>query len=246
MRVAEAQHAEYERALEACGWTVRRLPAGADMPDAVFIEDTAVVLDEIAIITRPGAASRLAEVDAVVAALEGLRPIARIAPPGTVDGGDVLVVGRSIFIGCSSRTNLDAIEQVRRITAPHGYRVTAVAVGGCLHLKSAATAVSDDTLLVNPQWAPQELRALDCIEIHPDEPHAANVVRVGDTAASGRRRAPPDPRTSSRSGGSRSSASTSASWRRPRAPSPAAACSSPEAREPGGPRSPKPGARSLT
>ena len=148
------------------------------MPDAVFVEDTAVVLDEVAIITRPGAASRLGEVDQVVAALESLRLIARIEAPGSVDGGDVLVVGRSIFVGCSSRTNLEAIEQARRITAPHGYQVTAVAVGGCLHLKSAATAVSDDTLLINPQWVPQELRQLSCIEIHPDEPHAANVVRV--------------------------------------------------------------------
>jgi dimethylargininase len=180
VRLASAQHAEYERALEACGWEVRRLPSDPGMPDAVFIEDTAVALDEIAIITRPGAVSRLAEVDAVAAALEGLRPVSPVAPPGTMDGGDVLVAGRSIFIGCSTRTNLDAIEQVRQMVTPHGYRVTAVAVAGCLHLKSAATAVSDDTLLINPQWVPEELRRLHCIELHPDEPHAANVVRMDD------------------------------------------------------------------
>jgi dimethylargininase len=180
VRVADAQHAEYERALEACGWEVRRLPSHDGMPDAVFIEDTAVVLDEVAIMTRPGAASRLGEVAEVAAALDGLRPIVRVETPGTMDGGDVLVAGRLIFIGCSPRTNLDAIEQVRRTVTPHGYRVTAVAVAGCLHLKSAATAVSDDTLLINPQWVPQELRQLHCIEIHPDEPHAANVVRVAD------------------------------------------------------------------
>ena len=179
VRLAEAQHAEYERALAMCGWEVRRLPAGADMPDAVFIEDTAIVLDEIAILTRPGAPSRQTEVEAVAAALAGLRPLARVSATGTIDGGDVLVVGRSIFIGCSSRTNLEAIEEVRRLTAPHGYRVTPVAVAGYLHLKSAVTSVSDKTLLVNPHWAPAEVRAFDCIEIHPDEPHAANVVRTG-------------------------------------------------------------------
>ncbi len=179
VRVAETQHADYERALEACGWAVRRLPAGADMPDAVFIEDTAIVLDEIAILMRPGAPSRHTEVETVAAALGSLRPIARIVAPGRIDGGDVLVVGRSMLIGCSSRTNLEAIDQMRKLTASSGYVVTAVTVAGCLHLKSAATAVDDTTLLVNPQWVPAELRAFECIEVHPDEPHAANVVRAG-------------------------------------------------------------------
>ena len=177
--IAEAQHAEYERALGACGWRVQRLPSAHDMPDAVFIEDTAVVLDEVAIITRPGAASRVGEVAAVAAALDGLRPVLHVAAPGTMDGGDVLVTGRSIFIGCSTRTNLDAIAQVRRMVAPHGYRVTAVAVGGCLHLKSAASSLGEGRLLINPQWAPAELHSLDCIEIHPEEPQAANVVHAG-------------------------------------------------------------------
>ena len=136
---ARRQHAVYEQALAALGCTVHRLAAGDDMPDSVFIEDTAVVVDEVAVITRPGAPSRRAETAAVADALAPYRPLVRIDPPGTLDGGDVLVAGRTVFAGRSARTNDAGIEQLRGALAGFGYTVQAVPVDGCLHLKTAAT-----------------------------------------------------------------------------------------------------------
>jgi dimethylargininase len=178
---ARAQHRDYERALAEAGCRVERLPAGPDMPDAVFVEDIAIVLDELAIITRPGAESRRVEVPALAAALEPHRALRHIVAPGTIDGGDVLVCGRRVFVGASSRTNADAIAELRQIVAPHGYTVCAVTVRGCLHLKSAVTAVGDEMLLVNPQWiAKESLGGFDFVEVDPMEPAAANALRVGD------------------------------------------------------------------
>jgi dimethylargininase len=179
--VASAQHAEYERALERLGCSVRRMSAAPDMPDSVFVEDVAIVLDEIGIVTRPGAESRRPEVTAVAAALEEHRPLAWIEPPGTMDGGDVMVIGRTMFAGASSRTNYAGIEQLRRIVAPFRYEVRVAAVTGCLHLKSAVTAVNDETLLINQAWAPAgTFTGFDLVNVDPGEAAAANVVRVGN------------------------------------------------------------------
>src|SRR5258708_5806117 len=153
--VARAQHDAYENALEDAGYRIDRLAAGADIPDAVFIEDAAIVFDELAIVTRPGAASRRAETAAVAEALARYRSVYEIQPPGTMDGGDVLVVpegGRRVFVGVSTRTNLDAIAQMRRMLAPHGYTVVDVQVRDCLHLNSAVTAVADTLLVLSPTW----------------------------------------------------------------------------------------------
>lgn len=178
---AEAQHAAYEAALRALGCEVRRVAPAPDHPDSVFIEDTAVVLDELAVVARPGAASRRAETDAVERALAPLRPLARITAPGTVDGGDVLVVGRRIWIGLTGRTNAEGIAQFRDAVAPHGYRVDAVPVSGCLHLKTAVTAVDDRAVLVNPAWVdPAAFAPLTVLTVDPAEPMGANVLRVGD------------------------------------------------------------------
>lgn len=178
---AAAQHADYERTLERLGCKVHRIAAGPDMPDSVFVEDVAVVLDELAIATRPGAVSRRSEVQAVAEALRPYRSIATIDPPGTMDGGDVLVVGRMIFIGMSVRTNMAAIDQVRLIVAPHGYTVHPISVSGCLHLKSAVTALDDATLLMNPAWVQVEaFRGFALVDVDAGEPSAANIVRVGD------------------------------------------------------------------
>lgn len=179
---AAAQHRAYEAALHRLGCRILPIPAAPDHPDAVFVEDTAVVVDELAIITRPGAPSRRGEVDAVAAAASALRPVARVEPPGTVDGGDVLRVGRTLFVGASARTNPDGIRQLRGLLGPLGYEVRAVAVDGCLHLKTAVTAVASDTVLLNPSWVdPAEFREYRVLEVDPAEPHAANVLRVGDT-----------------------------------------------------------------
>jgi dimethylargininase len=181
---ARAQHRAYEQALMDAGYRIERLAAGHDLPDSVFVEDVAIVFDEVAIVTRPGAASRRAEVPAVATALAPHRRLEMITPPGTIDGGDVLVVGRHVFVGRSSRTNADAIHQVRGLLKPFGYQVREVEVSGCLHLKSAVTAVGDDLLLANPDWidcAPL-LREHQCavIELDPAEPFAANALRLAD------------------------------------------------------------------
>ena len=179
---ARAQHAAYEWALVEEGCTIRRLGAGPDMPDSVFIEDIAVVLDEGAVICRPGAESRRRETEGVVEALiRHGRPLQRVQAPGTLDGGDVLVVGREMFVGASGRTNRAAIDQLSRMLGAIGYTVRAVPVRGCLHLKSAVTAVAPDTLLINRAHVPADaFRGWSLIDVDPGEPHAANALLVGD------------------------------------------------------------------
>ena len=181
LEVARAQHREYERCLEELGCTVHRLDADPDLPDSVFVEDAAVVFDELALITRPGAESRRPETSAVAETLTRYRTIRHIEPPGTLDGGDVLRIGRRVFVGCSSRTNPAGIGQMRELLGPYGYTVQGVTVRGCLHLKTAVTAVADDLLLVNRQWVPvEEFSDLDVLDVHPAEPLGANALRVGE------------------------------------------------------------------
>jgi dimethylargininase len=177
---ARAQHVEYERALERFGCRVTRLPASFDMPDSVFIEDIAIVFNELAVVTRPGASSRRSEVPDVAVAVSRHRPVVHIAAPGTIDGGDVMTVGESVFVGRTSRTNDAGIDQLRAALAPHGYRVRPANVRGCLHLKSAITALDDRTLLANRRWiAEEEFSDFELVDVDPVEPTAANIVRVG-------------------------------------------------------------------
>jgi dimethylargininase len=179
--VARAQHDDYERHLAAAGCVVERVGACPEMADSVFIEDIAVVFDELAVITRPGAESRRAETAAVAEAVACYRPIRRIEPPATLDGGDVLQVGRTVFVGSSSRTNAAGIAQLRCTLRPLGYDVRQIEVAGCLHLKSAVTAASHDLLLVNRAWIPgADLTGFELVDVHPEEPDGANVVRLAD------------------------------------------------------------------
>jgi dimethylargininase len=178
---AVAQHAAYRDALRALGCEVVSLPAQPDMPDAVFVEDVAIVLDEVAVLTRPGATSRRHEGASVAEALARYRPLSKIQAPGTLDGGDVLRVGRTLFVGEGARSNTAGIAQLRVLLEPFGYDVRAVPTRGCLHLKSAVTQVADDTLLVQPEWV--DTSAFDgyrLIEIDPAEEHAANVLQIGE------------------------------------------------------------------
>ncbi len=179
---ARAQHAAYEWALVEAGCTVRRLDSGPDMPDAVFVEDIAVMLDEGAVICRPGAESRRAETPLVVEALARHgHSLQHIQAPGTLDGGDVLVIGRQVFVGSSTRTNRAGIDQLARILEPVGYTVRAVPVRGCLHLKSAVTAVAPDTVLMNREWVPADAFAsLSLVDIDPQESYAANALALAD------------------------------------------------------------------
>ena len=183
---ARAEHAEYERMLAALGCEVRRVAPADDLPDAVFIEDTAVVLDELAIITRPGATSRRRETEAVADALRPLRPIAGIRSPGTLDGGDVLRVGTMIYVGAGHRTNDAGIDQLRALAAPHGYEIRSIPFTGCLHLKTAATYIGDGQLLVNPAWVDvREFDDLRAVAIDSREPFAANALLLGERVIHG-------------------------------------------------------------
>jgi dimethylargininase len=177
---AAAQHAGYEAALEVAGCRLLAVPAAPELPDAVFIEDTAVVLDEVAVLARPGAASRRAEVDAVAPVLAAHRAVERIEAPGTLDGGDVLVVGRDVFVGASERTNGAGADQLRAILERFGYTVRTVRVSGCLHLKTAVTALTDRVLLANPAWVDPAGFGRRVVEVAPGEPGAANVLRLPD------------------------------------------------------------------
>ena len=179
--LARRQHEAYRQALESLGCRVVALPAEDAMPDAVFVEDVALVLDDVAVMTRPGAESRREEGDTIETVLAAFRPVLAITAPGTLDGGDVLRVGRNVYVGESARSNPDGIAQLRALLAPRGYSVQGVATDGCLHLKSAATEVADGVLLVQPAWVDVAVFAgYRTIEVDPGEEHAANALRIGD------------------------------------------------------------------
>jgi dimethylargininase len=179
--LAGSQHEAYERTLSKLGCWVVSLPAAPDLPDSVFVEDTAVVVDEVAVITRPGSRSRRPETASVAAVLAKYRPIVAIEAPGTIDGGDVLRLGRRLFVGLTERTNREGINQLRALLSPHGYVVELVPVSGCLHLKSAVTQVAPDTVLVNAAWVDAAAFAgFTRIDVDPGEPYAANALMVGD------------------------------------------------------------------
>jgi len=190
---ARRQHEEYEALLAELGCSLLRIAEEPELPDSVFVEDAAIVFDELAVITRPGAESRRGETRSVADALAAHRPLARIEAPGTLDGGDVLRVGKHVFVGESSRSNAEGIAQLRAALASHGYAVTGVALRDCLHLKTAVTElktamteISDGVLLVNPTWIEPAafataFAAYDLIEVDPAEPFAANALRIGDT-----------------------------------------------------------------
>ncbi len=184
--VARHQHRAYEALLASLGCAVRRVTPAPEHPDAVFIEDTAVVLDEMAVITRPGAAARRDEVTAVADALAPLRLLTRIESPATLDGGDVLVIGRVVYVGETGRTNTEGVAQLRAVLAPVGYEVKGVPVSGCLHLKTAVTAVDETTVLLNPAWVDvAAFGAYRVLTVDEREPMAANALRVGEALVYG-------------------------------------------------------------
>jgi len=185
VEVARAQHAEYERALASLGCEIVHVPRADELPDSVFVEDLAVVLDEIAVITRPGAASRRPETNAVATTLGSFRQLQFLTEPATLDGGDVLRLGRVLYVGRGTRTNAAGLQQLADFVSPHGYDVRTVPVDNCLHLKSAVTEVAPGVVVINPNWVNGQM-FLDhaIIEVDPSEPAAANVLRIGDTAVS--------------------------------------------------------------
>ena len=178
---ATAQHKAYQDCLVELGVRIVSLPAEPDLPDAVFVEDPAVVVNEVGIISNPGAPSRRPETRSLANVLSRYRPLKFIAEPATLDGGDVLRVDRSIFVGLSRRTNRDGIHQLGELLGSHGYEVQSVEVRGCLHLKSACSYVGHNTVLVNRSWIDAEpLSGFELLDVPEEESAAANALLLND------------------------------------------------------------------
>ena len=179
---AIAQHDLYEACLASLGIAVVSLPALPDQPDAVFVEDPAIVLDEVAIMTRMGVESRRGESASLAGAIARFRPLRWITAPGTLEGGDVVRIGSTLFVGRSVRSNDAGIAQLARELAPLGYAVQAMEMRGCLHLKSACTYLGRDTVLANRDWADlAPFARARVIDVAPGEPAAADVLAIGGT-----------------------------------------------------------------
>jgi dimethylargininase len=177
VRLAVHQHDTYEATLLDMGLVVERQPTLDALPDSVFVEDTALVLDDIAVITRMGVRSRRPESPHTTLILANYRRLAFINAPGTLEGGDIVVLGKRIFVGLSTRTNQQGVDQLRTILKPFGYTVDALAVHGALHLKSAVTAVAPDTVLANPEWVDaSSMGAARLLTVPASEPWGANVL----------------------------------------------------------------------
>ena len=176
------QHEDYCAVLKKLGVTVENLSENESYPDACFVEDTAIVVDELAVICSMGVASRRGETTLIERELSKYRDIARLSLPATIEGGDVLRIGKRIFVGQSRRTNTQGIEGLARILEPHGYKVVPVRTKGSLHFKSACTAIDDETLFVNPDGVDLEaLGGFNLVLTPAEEPWSANLLRVGTT-----------------------------------------------------------------
>jgi dimethylargininase len=182
VEIARAQHQGYIRALASLECQIIKLPEEPDMPDSVFVEDMAIVLPELAVITRPGAESRRVESESITRALAPFRALVHITEPGTIDGGDVLILGRKVYVGLSTRSNTEAILQLQELLDNYGYMVTGVELHDCLHLKSAVTHVGDQKLLINKKWVDNShFTDFELIEVDPSEPYAANCLPIGNS-----------------------------------------------------------------
>jgi len=178
--LAQRQHEQYQAKLSSLGCEIIVVPTEQGLADSVFIEDTALVLDEIAVMLRPGPRSRRPELTGVESVLKRYRSLVSIKAPGTLDGGDLLRVDKAIFAGLSSRSNEDGIEQLRNIVSDYGYSVKTVETTKCLHLKSAVSAIAPGMLLINPDWVSRSaFEDYELIDVDAEEAHAANALLVG-------------------------------------------------------------------
>jgi dimethylargininase len=181
LETARAQHHEYVLVLKRLGCEVVELPAEADLPDSVFVEDTAIVLPEVGVITRPGADSRKPETESIAQALAPLKKLVFLREPASLDGGDVLVLGKKIYVGLSTRSNQEAVDQLNTLLNEYGYSATGVMMRDCLHLKTAVTRVDEETLLINKSWIDaHHFNDFRLIEVDPEEPFAANCLPLGE------------------------------------------------------------------
>jgi dimethylargininase len=178
--LAVRQHEAYCRMLRDCGAEVRTLDVNRDLPDCTFIEDTAIVLDEVALLGSLGTEARRSEPAGIEPELRKYREVQRIESPATLEGGDVLRINRTLLIGISSRTNAAGISALEQAAGRYGYTVLPVPLRDCLHLKTACTALDDHRLLINPKWLQVSvLRGYELVQVPEEEPWAANIVRVG-------------------------------------------------------------------
>jgi dimethylargininase len=184
---AQVQHTAYEHLLVKLGIHVHSLAAEPNLPDSMFVEDPAIVLDELAVILPLGTKSRQPEAESLAKALAPFRKLAYITAPAAMEGGDVLRVDRTLYVGQTTRTNAEGIRQLAAILASYDYKVVPVPVTGCLHLKSAVTYLGRNTLLANRPWFETKpfdttpLATFQWIDIDPTEPHAANALAISDT-----------------------------------------------------------------
>jgi len=180
---AQAQHCAYEDCLRKMGAEVIALPAEPDLPDSVFVEDPAIVLDEVAVLTRPGVESRRREGESLAETLGRFRPLRRITAPGTLEGGDVMRVEKTLYVGASARSNAEGIHQLSDLLDPFGYNVRAVEVRGCLHLKSGCTYLGDGIVLANRDWVDSDaLEGLRIVDVDGEERWAANALTIDGSA----------------------------------------------------------------
>lgn len=179
---ARVQHAAYCRLLAELGCEVLVLDCNELHADSTFVEDTAVILDELAVLASMGTVSRRPETDPMRSILSRFRPLETIHLPATLEGGDVLRVGRQLLVGCSRRTNRTGIEALKGIVGRFGYEILPVPVHGCLHLKTACTALPDGRLIVNPKWIDLTgLSGWEILAVPDSEPWAANLCLVGES-----------------------------------------------------------------
>jgi len=182
IKKAEIQHESYRKMLQSCGANVIIIDENMDLPDSVFVEDPIIVFDEVAILTSMGVASRRKESATMEKVFTKYRNIKRIELPAQIEGGDVLKIGKQIFVGKSARTNAQGIRELREILSPYGYEVIAVKVGGCLHLKTGCTALDEETLLINPEWVDSKIFVgFRQIIVPKEEPFGANILKINET-----------------------------------------------------------------
>jgi dimethylargininase len=178
---AIAQHKAYQDGLAELGVRIVSLPPEPELPDAVFVEDAAVVVNEVAVISIIGVPSRRPEAATLADALSHYRPITFLREPATLDGGDVLRVDRRIFAGLSQRTNREGIDQLREALQAFDYEVHPVEVRGCLHLKSACSYIGNDTVLINRTWTDaKQFHGFELLDVPDEEPTAANALLIKD------------------------------------------------------------------
>jgi dimethylargininase len=178
---ATQQHRAYEQRLAGLGVRILSLPVEPELPDAVFVEDPAVVVDEVAVLAVMGTEVRQREVESVATVLSPFRPLTFLSHPARLEGGDVMRVHRTLYVGISSRTNRAGIAQLGELLFPYDYQVRAMEVTRCLHLKTGCSYLGRNTILANRSWVDvTQVEGVDVIDVPPAEPWAANALAIGD------------------------------------------------------------------